>query len=139
MIQRRAFLKGSTAALLAAGAGPIALFAPASRSGDGSFGAFSRARFAALVNRRFFVEDDGWQPLELVALRDGPPSAVVEQFTLVFRGVPGTEIAEGTHRIDCDGIGDFAVFLQPSGADEAGPTFVASFTLFRPPSCAATG
>ena len=127
-------------ALAAAAGGPLAFF-----SGDPARAAppgYSRARFEELLGQWFRVGDDAHPTLELVEVAAGPPSAEVEQFTLVFRGHPGTELADAIHRLTPQGEAPMDLHLVPSGGDAAGSYFAASFALLAGPGpggCAGAG
>ena len=60
----------------------------------------SREHFRELVKRNFRVYDEGSRfldELQLVAIEDGPGSTSLDQFDLVFEGVFGDDLAEGTY------------------------------------------
>jgi hypothetical protein len=67
----------------------------------GDFSAFpSREHFQDLLKRSFRIYDDRSQfldELQLVAIEDGASSTGLEQFDLVFEGVFGDDLAEGTY------------------------------------------
>lgn len=58
--------------------------------------------------------------LQLAAVRPGPRSPGLEQFALVFRGVLDCPPEGGLFRVTGIAGDDFALFVVPSGADEAG-------------------
>ena len=58
--------------------------------------------------------------VELVELREGPPSPQLEQFTLRFRGPGDRAMAQGTNRVEHDLTGPFDLFIVPSGRDREG-------------------
>jgi hypothetical protein len=60
----------------------------------------SREHFRELVKRNFRIYDEGSRfldELQLVAIEDGPGSTGLDQFDLVFEGVFGDDLAEGTY------------------------------------------
>ncbi|MCZ6784774.1 MAG: hypothetical protein O7G30_15865 [Proteobacteria bacterium] len=98
MLKRREFTLGGTAAVVAAGLGPVALFS-GRRAAAGGFGSFTRARFDALLHTGFHIDAAAWEGAELIEVADGPPSAVVEQFHLVFQGPRDCELPSGRSRL----------------------------------------
>lgn len=90
-MERREFIVGVCGAAVtvrssAASGGPLALS--------------SREHFLDLVKRSFRVYDESSRfldELQLVAIEDGPSSMGLEQFDLVFEGVFGDDLAEGTY------------------------------------------
>ncbi len=131
---RRTFLKTSTLALVAVGVGPVGLFSGRAAKGDSLV--YSRARFEALVDRRFYVDDGPHPTLELVRVEDGPTAARLEQFTAVFRGPVDRVLDEDQYRVTPEADSAMDLYLIPSGSDAAGNYFVAHFTLQAPLSAA---
>jgi uncharacterized protein DUF6916 len=135
-MDRREFLKGSTAAVVAIGLSPW-LIAGTSATGAGTL---SQADYEALRNSWFHVgsPEEGWQTLELVNVRDDGSNARAEQWSVFFRGDPGTELSEGLHTLVPPDGSELDLFLQPAGEDGSSPLFAARFNRLRivPASCA---
>lgn len=90
-MERREFIVGVCGAAVAVGSGAA--------SGDSS-ALSSREHFRDLLKRSFRVYDDRSRfldELQLVAIQDGPSSTGLDQFDLVFEGVFGEGLAEGTY------------------------------------------
>ena len=137
MMIRRTFLKSSTAALVAAGAGPVMFFSGPS---EGVAAGFSRARFDGLVNAWFTVDDGAHPTLELIRVDGGPEVPGYEQFTAVFRGHRDDPLKESLVTLTPEGEAPMQLHLAPSGSDADGTYFVAMFNVEKPappmPSCA---
>ena len=135
-MDRREFLKGSSAAVVAIGLSPW-LIAGTSATGGG---ALSQADYEALENSWFHVgsADEGWQLLELVNVRDDGSNARAEQWSVFFRGDPGMQLDEGLHTLVPPDGSELELFLQPAGDDGTGTFFAARFNRLRivPASCA---
>lgn len=130
---RREFLKGGTAAIVVTGLSPWLL---ASSAGDAT-SHLGRAEFEGFVGQWFQAGGATGEPLQLVAIHDGPASARVEQYTLVFRSGRGAALEEGIYEMSPPSGGDVEMFLQPGGEVEGEPRMRASFAVFRPLSPAA--
>ena len=135
-MDRREFLKGSTAAVVAIGLSPWLIAGTSAMGG----GALSQADYEALRNSWFHVGSaaEGWQSLELVNVRDDGSNARAEQWSVFFRGDPGTELSEGVHTLVPPDGSELELFLQPAGDDASSPLFAARFNRLRivPASCA---
>src|SRR5262249_23722291 len=96
-MDRREFLKGSTAAGVAIGLSPRLIAGTSAMGGE----TLSQADYEALRNSWFHVgsPEEGWQSLELVNVRDDGSNARAEQWSVFFRGDPGTELSEGVHTL----------------------------------------
>jgi hypothetical protein len=127
---RRTFLKTSTLTIVGAGAAPLAFFS--GRPAHGSELTYSKARFEVLLNHWFYVDDEAHPTLELVRVDDGPASAGLEQFTLVFRGAHESVLDDAEHRLMTAADDPMDLHLSPAGEDASGAYFAARFCLHRP-------
>jgi hypothetical protein len=136
-LDRREFLKGGAAALVVAGVSPWLVGA----SAGGTSAPFTRAEYEAFTGQWFQVGGPAGVPLQLVAVEDGPASAVLDQYTLRFRGGPGATLEEGTYEVSPPSGSPLPMFLQPGGYDGSEPRLHASFVEFRPlgPAACAPG
>jgi len=90
-MERREFIVGVCGAAVTVGAGAAS---------GGSSALSSREQFLDLVKRSFRVYDESSRfldELQLVSIEDGPSSMGLEQFDLVFEGVFGEGLSEGTY------------------------------------------
>jgi len=90
-MKRREFIVGVCGAAVAVGSGAAS---------GGSSALSSREHFRDLVKRSFRVYDEGSRfldELQLVAIEDGPGATGLDQFDLVFEGVFGDDLTEGTY------------------------------------------
>ena len=136
-LRRRGFMKQSTAALVVAAAGPAMLFAGTDASAADD--TFSQNYFAGNVGNWFQVDAGSpWTALELIEVEGMEVSPEVDQFSVMFRGSPNTDIAEGLYVVVPPSGASFELHIQPVGSDETGDLYSASFCLMRPvvPSCA---
>jgi hypothetical protein len=93
-------------------------------------GELSKAVFVALLQDVFTISaDHGRIPIQLIQVNDGPPSAVAEQFTLLFRGPRHLGLAEGTYVVTHHTAGSTMLFLQPIGSDHGHLYYDAVFNL----------
>jgi hypothetical protein len=127
---RRTFLKTSTLTVVGVGVAPLAFFS--GRPAHGSERTYDKARFEALLNHWFYVDDDAHPTLELVRIDDGPASPGLEQFTAVFRGSLERELDDAQHRLITAADDPMDLHLSPAGADTSGAYFAARFCLHRP-------
>jgi hypothetical protein len=126
---RRTFLKTSTLTIVGVGVAPLAFFS--GRPAYGSETAYDKARFEALLQHWFYVDDDAHPTLELVRIDDGPVSAGLEQFTAVFRGPRDSELDDAAHRLMTAADDPMELHLSPAGEDASGTYFAARFCLHR--------
>jgi hypothetical protein len=130
MLQRRAFLKSGTAALVVAGVGPVALFSGSPARGEEPV--FTQAQFEGLLESWLQVDDGSWKSVELIEVSGSDAAAELEQFTIVLRGGSNVEIAEGTYSV-APAVGDtFELHLQPAGGDADSNYFTACFSIVKP-------
>jgi len=127
---RRTFLKTSTLTLVGAGVAPLAFFS--GRPAWGGERTYDKARFEALLNHWFYVDEDAHPTLELVRIDDGPASPGLEQFTAVFRGSLGSALDDAEHRLMTAADDPMDLHLSPAGEDASGSYFAARFCLHRP-------
>jgi hypothetical protein len=93
-------------------------------------GDLSKAVFVALLQDVFTISaDHGRIPIQLIQVKDGPSSAVAEQFTLLFRGPRHLGCAEGTYVVTHHSAGSTLLFLQPVGYDHGHIYYDAVFNL----------
>jgi hypothetical protein len=82
---------------------------------------------------RIRLEDGGAVDMDLIeATRLGSQSnsgstADRDPFSIVFRAPKETELSQKIYDVDHGGIGSFALFLVPIGADESGTLYEAVF------------
>jgi hypothetical protein len=135
-VPRRAFLKGSTGALVFAGLSPLAVFGGnVARAADSDF---SKHYFDALTGEWFHIDSDGWNSLELVDVVAADVAPRLDQFSVTFRGSPHLEFEEGTYDVSPPDGSVFPLYLQPVGSDGDGNCYQASFSIVKPvvPACA---
>lgn len=90
----------------------------------------SKAAFQASVNSAYRVtaQDSTVVELELIELRDGPPSERFEQFALTFLAPGNVAPQQALLRLEHDELGTMDVLLVPVGRDEKGIYFEAVFS-----------
>ena len=92
-------------------------------------GRLSKAVFLALLGETFTVSSDGMVWIQLIQIDDGLPSAVTEQFALVFRGPHDPALPEGSYIVRHHTAGSTTLFLQLSGYDNRHSYYEAPFNL----------
>ena len=130
-MDRRDFLKTSTLTLLAAGFAPFVV-----GSTNGAANHLDRATFTPLQGTWFRVGAGGAGSLALVAISDGPPSTLLEQFTLHFEGAASLPPGDAIYELRSERGDDYSMFLQAAGPGASGSTYTAVFSLVRPISLA---
>jgi hypothetical protein len=90
----------------------------------------SKAAFQASVNSMFCVGAQSGEvvELELIEVRDGPPSQRFEQFALTFLAPPNVAPQQVLLRLEHDELGTMDLLLVPVGRDENGIYFEAVFS-----------
>lgn len=92
--------------------------------------------FAGRIGERFELAVTAGEPLaiELVDATEssevggpGPDDRQRQQFSLVFRGPVEPVLAQGTHALTHEAMGDLALFLVPIGQDADGMRYEAAF------------
>lgn len=111
-ITRAAFLQTSSLAFLGALSGTAAA-SPLSRvKAEKTTASFYRP----FVNQTFRVStDEGTVPLVLVRIIERPVANGVEQFSLIFHGVPGESLRDGIHSLEHPAGGALDLFLASVG------------------------
>ena len=128
-MKRRDFLKASASVLVL---GPFVI-----AGSGGSADPYSRAFFTERVGTWFEVRPARF--LELMAVEDGPISAQLDQFTLLFRGDARDELTDSTPSLRAESGEAIDLFLQRRADDAADARYSASFAVsrpLRPASCA---
>ncbi len=93
-------------------------------------GRLSKAVFVDLLGATFTVwSGNDAVSIQLVQIDDGLPSAVTEQFSLVFRGPQDPALAEGAYTVTHRTAGSTTLFLQLSGYDSFNAYYEAPFNL----------
>jgi len=121
-MQRRDFLKASASVLIL---GPFVVASSGTSSDP-----YSRAFFTERVGTWFEVRPACF--LELVAVEDGPTSAQLDQFTLLFRGDARDALTDGTPLLRAESGEAIDLFLQRRADDGADARYSASFAVSRP-------
>ena len=121
-MQRRDFLKASASVLVL---GPFVIAGIGTRADP-----YSRAFFTERVGTWFEVRPARF--LELVAVEDGPVSAQLDQFTLLFRGDAREALTDGTPSLRAESGESINLFLQRRADDAADARYSASFAVSRP-------
>ena len=87
------------------------------------------AQFLENLNSSFrlLLEDGGSQELQLIEVSELKKMSRQEMFSVVFRAQSNEVLAQKTHRLDHDRLGDFEIFLVPIGRDEQGVSYEAVF------------
>jgi hypothetical protein len=120
-MERRELIVGVCGAAAAAGSGTA--------SGNSSV-LSSREHFRELLKRSFRVYDDRSRfldELQLVSIEDGPGAKGLEQFDLVFEGVFGEGLSEGSYVLqETRSRRSYAMHLQER---ERTKSFRATFSL----------
>ncbi len=93
-------------------------------------GRLSKAVFLALLGETFAVSTgNDTVSIQLIQIDDGLPSAVTEQFSLVFRGPRDPALPEGPYTVRHRTAGSTTLFLQLSGYEDRYSYYEAPFNL----------
>lgn len=93
-------------------------------------GQLSKAVFVDLLGETFTVSaGNDTVAIQLIQIDDGLPSAVAEQFSLVFRGPLDPALPEGPYTVSHRSAGSTTLFLQLSGSDKDYSYYEAPFNL----------
>lgn len=93
-------------------------------------GELNKGVFLALLGDTFVVSTgDHSVSVQLIQIDDGHPSAVTEQFSLVFRGPHAPPLPEGSYAVRHRTAGRTTLFLQPGGHDDVHSYYEAPFNL----------
>lgn len=133
-MDRRTFLKTSALTLLATGFAPFVV-----GNTDGSASHLDRATFTPLQGTWFRVGSGGAGSLALVAISDGPPSTLLEQFTLHFEGPASLPLGDAIYELRSERGDAYSIFLQAESRDASNAAYTAVFNLVRPISLASCG
>lgn len=120
-ISRRHFLLFSGSALVATGAPLRALTATAPHSQtermDVKLSQMHSSTFKALRDRKFQVQTEQGERLQfkLEHVDNQTHSERLEQFSLVFRETAGKSVPQGTYRFKHPQLGQFNLFVVPTG------------------------
>jgi hypothetical protein len=130
-MKRREFLIGLSTACVAAGVVPVTAHATAPEKYFTGAPSLSRERFRQLLGSQFRVYAKNWNSfnLKLAAIKDGPASAGLEQFSLVFQGAGGVKLPPGTYLLSHRGDGNHLLYLDPAPGPSGVQSFVARFSL----------
>ena len=137
MTDRRCFIARLGLATAAVGLAPGALLAHGvlQTGVTGPSAGNAREAFLARLNQWFsFIDPRSGrrQRMQLVTVEPGPIAPDLDQFSLIFRGDPGSGPAAGTYVVS-DGSGEsFALYLQPDSLAKAGDHLRADFCLVLP-------
>jgi hypothetical protein len=85
--------------------------------------------FSPHLHSRFRVSQADNYELELTEVTDHS-NAQLEQFSLIFLGVPSPWLPQGSYRLVHQRIGECELFLVPIGPDAAGMRYQAVFSRF---------
>jgi hypothetical protein len=132
MLNRRQLVGGLMSLALVGSRSRPANAAPARRKPRRATldGTLSKAVFVALLGETFTVSSGtDVVSIQLAQIDDGLPSAVAEQFTLVFRGPRDPALPEGSYTVSHSTAGSTALFLQLSGYDDQHIYYEAPFNL----------
>jgi hypothetical protein len=131
-IGRREFVKGSGVAVAVATMGPVTLLS--GRVANAADEGFSEAYFSAQTGAFFQVDAGagGWNALELMEVTGRGPSPQLDQFTVRFRGAANVAFDEGLYSVSPPEGDAFALHMQPTGSDDDGVYYDASFALVKP-------
>lgn len=93
---------------------------------------FHYATFTALLNSRFRMQHEGGNAtLTLVAVKESKhndPARGIEQFSLTFRGPGRLSLPQDCYQFSHRQLGDFMLFVVPSGDDKQGHYYQAVFS-----------
>lgn len=88
-----------------------------------------RVEFAANLNTDFTVKlvPDGQTSIKLIQVTEAKTVGNFENFSLLFRGSPDILLSQMTHRLEHEKLGEFLLFLVPTGQDADGFQYEAVF------------
>lgn len=128
-MDRRKFLVAGTVAGAALGLAPHAAVAAVGKSVPTA--KLTKTWFLQALNDKFHVDDKGWHGVEmqLVAVREGPQSPGLDQFSIAFRAPRDAQLQSGLYHVKHARDGWFQVYLDRGQGDSAGASFHATFSL----------
>jgi hypothetical protein len=126
-MQRRQFIAGCSAALVAAGMEPPQLWTTA---GPAARQSMTRAQFETLIGSEFRLYNDRRfvDRVRLEAIDDGPQAAGLEQFTLRWRGHYSERLPEGIYTLERPDAPSLELALEPAHSSER-PQYRSTFNL----------
>lgn len=97
-------------------------------------GGSTRDVFRALVGETFTLSNGNpIGTVTLIAVHEGDPSALTEQFSLVFQRPRDFALLEGVYIVEHPTTGSNDLFLQPRGLDDHHRYYHAPFNLLNGP------
>ena len=90
--------------------------------------------FREQLNTKFKIAIENDQPvvLELIAVEEPPRGPAIELFSLHFLGPFMPRLAQRTHRLEHETLGEFEIFLTAIGAEpDKGTEYESIFHRFR--------
>jgi Domain of unknown function (DUF6916) len=92
---------------------------------------YTKKWFEQALGSEFHLDDNGWQGvrMKLVAVRDGPQSHGLEQFTTIFRTNEGAQVPPGLYHVKHARDGWFQVYLEPGQENDTALHYHATFNL----------
>lgn len=97
---------------------------------DAALSQMHYSTFEALKNQTFQVLTDQGERfrLQLDQVKDQGQSDLLEQFSLTFRGKKGQSLDQGTYRFEHPHLGQFSLFIVPSGQPNHNTYYQAAFS-----------
>lgn len=126
-MQRRQFIAGCSAALVAAGVKPSQLWTTPSPDASQRM---TRVRFETLIGSEFRLYADGRfvDRIRLEAIDDGPQAAGLEQFTLRWTGHYRERLPEGIYTLETSDSPSLELALEPDHSSRQ-PRYRSTFSL----------
>jgi hypothetical protein len=126
-MERRQFIAGCSAALIAAGMEPPQLWTTASPAARQSM---TRAQFETLIGSEFRLYADRRfvDRVRLEAIDDGPQAAGLEQFTLRWKGYYSERLPEGIYTLETSDAPSLELALEPEHSTGT-PGYRSTFNL----------
>jgi hypothetical protein len=84
--------------------------------------------FAPFVGSAFTTEGVSLELSEVKAFKHRREDAVREPFSLLFRGLQGLRLPQGTYRFECEGLGEMEIFITQVADGAKGAEFEAVFS-----------
>ncbi|MGR3278425.1 DUF6916 family protein [Acaryochloris marina NIES-2412] len=134
-ISRRHFLLFSGTALVSAGTAfsipnPRPLAKTLRTQTDATHNQMHYTTFETLKDKTFQVLTDQGERLylQLDQVKDQGQSNFLEQFSLTFRGRKGQSLDQGTYQFEHRQLGQFSLFIVPSGQPNQSAYYQATFS-----------
>ena len=130
MTKRREFLAVVGASVAAVGLFPSLLMAGKKKSRRDPYSADT---YRSLLNTPFYARDTDWNiyDLQLVDVKDGPETAMADQFTLVFTGLPSVGMATGLYTVSHRRVGQYMLYLELTDDDGSIRHYRSDFSLLK--------